>query len=111
MSTHRAVFVRSAVGMVGFILYVSVGGAALTHALSRGVASQAVEAAGTTRSGSSAATVVIGMSVEDGLCDGYCESPSVLCTTTANRSSTDWIVVRHADFSRLYGELCEPQLE
>jgi hypothetical protein len=117
MRTHRAVFARSAAGAVGCILYAVVGGAGLTHALFGSVAghkaesAQSVESAEMMRSGSSAAPLVIGITVADAYCEGYCEdSFAMSCTTSKELISADWIVVPAADFGSLYRELgCEPR--
>jgi hypothetical protein len=114
MRTHRTVFARSAAGAVGCILYAVVGGAGLTHALFGSVAVhkvESVESAEMMRSGSSAAPLVIGITVADAYCEGYCEDSFALsCTTSKELISADWIVVPAADFGSLYRELgCEPR--
>jgi hypothetical protein len=117
----RKAFIRgAALATVGFVLYVVVGGAALTNVLSGSVADHAVESTQLTASAgprqvepTSGTPVVVGITIADAYCESLCRDPfDILCTTSKDRIAADWIVVSAADFDQVYRQLgCEPRAE
>src|SRR6266852_1781326 len=103
--TRHLVSRRALLSAAGLGLYVIVGAAISTHVVAGSPWVQTADNAAQLER-LSVATVVVGVTVEDVDCDLNCEdSFSVLCTTTKDHISADWILVRAADFDPVYRAL------